>query len=309
MKWFALLPAWLAVAPWAVGVLAGCDKDMFSMDKMPWATPAEPDAKTSAQEDATVFAGLRLRSHGKPVVSLKVRDLQRRVKGEQPKVLDPFEHETIAFEGVAVPELLDSAYGLDWSAAASIEVRTRDGRRLVLPAQRFRTHKAWLAWRRMDRPDFRIAGKDIAPLYLIWDSLGDPVVAADGEFGWIGQVAAFDLVDVVGDLNALTLPADASPAALAGLKHFRQYCASCHSVNGHGGASGGELNVPVSVTEFWQAAWLATYIDNPSQVRARSAMPKLPAHVQDRAGVIAELIAYLREMAGRKVPNKPESPR
>jgi len=182
-----------------------------------------------------------------------------------------------------------------------------DGRRTVVTASRLRRYKAWLAWRRMDRPDFvvvprRLGGapQPAAPIYLIWDTRAFPDVRADGQSGWLPAATSFDLTEGQGDLEALSLPADASPAALRGLALFKTHCAACHSIDGHGGVSGPELNAPVSVTAYIARPWLVRWIDRPQAVRARAAMPPFGLQGPERGAAIDDIIAFLVEVADRR---------
>lgn len=297
----------------SLAFVAACDRNPLDKLGLSWLASSEADAKSSPDEpEVGVNAALQFKSQSKIVLTLKIADLQRRTPGVQPRVHDVFEQADIVYEGVAVEPTLDSVYGPDWSLGGSVVVSSLDGRKVALPVQRFRKHKAWLVWRRMDRPGFALtpgagAGSliEAAPLYLVWDNLNDKVLREEGETGWVPAVAAINLVDTSGGLAALSLPADASPAAIAGLALYKVHCAHCHSINGLGGSGGSELNVPMNVTEYWNAAALAEFIDDPRQVRAGSPMPKLPASIADRPLAIAQLVAFLREMVQHKVAVKP----
>jgi cytochrome c1 len=71
----------------------------------------------------------------------------------------------------------------------------------------------------------------------------------------------------------------------------------CHSINFVGGTMGGELNVPLNVTEYWKPKELIAFISNPQSVQATSKMPKLGISSEDAFAVSQ----YLEAMATQKV--------
>ena len=301
----------LAGLLWLVGCV-GCDHNPLDRLGLPWSTaPTEPAAKGAPVRLMGVDAVLQFNARGKNVLSLKIGDLQRRTPGVQPRVFDMFEQAEVVYEGVALEPTLDSVYGQDWLKAGAVSFAGLDGRKVAVPVSWIRKDKAWLVWRRMDRPGFNLspaggngAFVDAAPLYLVWDTVGNPDLRDQGEINWVPGVASINLLDAPGGLDALTLPADASPAAVAGLALYKVHCAQCHAINGIGGGGGLELNVPQSVTEYLHPEALRQFIDNPAQVRARSAMPKLPSDIKDRPAAVGQLVAFLTEMAHRKVAVK-----
>ena len=47
---------------------------------------------------------------------------------------------------------------------------------------------------------------------------------------------------------------------------------------------------------------LRQWIDKPSSVRLNAAMPPLNPEAKNRAALLSDLIAYLKAMAGKKIP-------
>lgn len=284
-------------------LLGGCDR----WNQLPFVgQAAEPDVKVTAEEEAKALAGkLQFRSRGKLVVAIRSADLAQRARGEQPRVEDFFEKALVPFEGVQVAPLLDSAFGPDWTRSESLQFVCRDGSTAAFTPRQFREAKAYLVWRRLDRPDFVVnvaaePGKvtELGPLYLIWDTSVDRDGKRPGAGNvWLPGVTAINLADATAELSAIALPADASPAAVAGFGHFKRLCASCHSLNGHGGQTGPELNAPISVTALFRPGMLEKYLDDPLQVRQRAQAPKVAKDVPDRAKVISEIAAFLQQLA------------
>ncbi|MBM3461525.1 MAG: cytochrome c [Armatimonadetes bacterium] len=85
---------------------------------------------------------------------------------------------------------------------------------------------------------------------------------------------------------------------LKGFKIFHDKCSTCHAINGAGGKSGPELNVPVNVTEYWNEKYLVPLILNARTIRANSMMPVVPGVTRKDAEL---LIVYLKYMKGRKL--------
>lgn len=279
---------------------ASCDK----LPNLPWMDSPSPDAKASSEREDELpgQASLIFLKDNVQVIAFRQSQLERKVRGEQIRVLDANERTQVAFEGAWVNSLLDSALGQDWQRSTYVEFRSEGGGSVAIATSRLAARRAWLAWGRADRRDFviRIAadnGRAVSagPLYLVWDTLAN-APASDPD-PWVMGIGALNLTNVAAVSAALGLPIDASPAARPGLVHFQAFCARCHSINGIGGGSGPELNAPFSVTQYWQAGWLEKFLDNPTAIRLGAASPKVPADVADRAKVISEIVAFLAEAA------------
>jgi mono/diheme cytochrome c family protein len=89
----------------------------------------------------------------------------------------------------------------------------------------------------------------------------------------------------------------------AGFESFQKHCMACHTLNGGGDATvGPDLNIPYNPTEYMRPEALRRLIRDPQTLR-RWPGAKMPAFesktLSDRE--LAELLAYLRHMADRKV--------
>jgi cytochrome c2 len=136
-------------------------------------------------------------------------------------------------------------------------------------------------------------GKSSSPgdFYLVWT--GDANSAQ--RFAWPYQIESMELVSA--SIFRNTEPVPASATAKKGYDLFRHTCMKCHSINFVGGTMGGELNVPLNVTEYWRSKELIQFVLNPKNVRATSKMPKLGVSSEDALAVSQ----YLEAMAKQKI--------
>jgi mono/diheme cytochrome c family protein len=144
-----------------------------------------------------------------------------------------------------------------------------------------------------------------APFYLVWS--GDTTALRRP---WPYQLARIEVVDPrrsFGRIYPTGVPADDPVArgfrAFAIESHGGDQCVACHALNRQGGSVGPELNVPRNITEYRDGATLAAFIRNSRSFRAGSAMPVFEGKLTDQE--IADILAYLRWMRGRKVTVAP----
>jgi cytochrome c2 len=125
---------------------------------------------------------------------------------------------------------------------------------------------------------------------------------------WQGSYRNSDQLPTPWSITEITLGHDSIPKELIpketnerisqGLRLWRENCLRCHSINKVGGAVGPELNVPVSITEFWPKERLHQMIENSTSLRWGSAMPSFSwLSTQDREA----LVEYLEVMSRNKV--------
>jgi mono/diheme cytochrome c family protein len=141
------------------------------------------------------------------------------------------------------------------------------------------------------------------PFYLVWLR---PEKGAITPEQWPYQIVRIEAVASLVKRFPMIAPAAKLPAnhpIRAGFAAFQKHCIVCHALNGGGDATvGPDLNVPYNPTEYMRPDALRRLIRDPQALR-RWPAAKMPAFdgktLPDRE--LAELLAYLRHMADRKV--------
>lgn len=141
------------------------------------------------------------------------------------------------------------------------------------------------------------------PFYLVWLR---PEKGGITQEQWPYQIVRIEAVAALVKRFPMIAPAaklSAGHPIRAGFAVFQKHCIVCHTLNGGGDATlGPDLNVPYSPTEYLRPDALRRLIRDPQALR-RWPAAKMPAFdskaLPDRE--LAELLAYLRHMADRKV--------
>lgn len=179
-----------------------------------------------------------------------------------------------------------------------LRFRCKDGYLPIMPLARAQGGKALIAIRDLGAPAGKKwqprpeggANSTPEPSYLVWvSSSGDP-----DEYPWPYQMVAIELVT---PSEALGEAAPGVSTGNAGFQLFVTHCLKCHSINGLGGTMGPELNVPCSVTEYWNPRFLSAFIANASSIRAQTKMPDFRSLPEKD---IQSIVGYLEYMAGHK---------
>lgn len=166
--------------------------------------------------------------------------------------------------------------------------------------------RAWLAIEDPAKPWPALGnGKPSAgPFYLVWT---EPQAGRISPEQWPFQVASIRRLAPVAVRFPALLPgaeiANDDPINL-GFSVFQKNCLACHRLNGAGDAQfGPDLNLPHSPTEYFQPAFLRSYIRDPQSLRQwpQAKMPGFSSAVLDDSELDA-LLAYLTHMAARKQP-------
>jgi cytochrome c2 len=284
-----------------VAAASACQSPVPAPPAQPAATPGTPKAAQAVLETVAADGVARRWS----VAQLAAIAPPRAVP-----VWDPQENAEVRYWAMPLPALLDALLGPAWRQASDVLGVARDGYSAPIAVSRLVRKPSWLAVARLDaagaQQPLRMQPKDRpaidgGPFYIIWDSLGDAAVRAEGDHGWPYQLVRIEVVDLAQRYPGLAVPAaalasaaDSGAAAMRGQQIFARYCLPCHAVGGNGGRVGPELVVPVGVVHTWQPRWLAAWIDDPLQVRADAKMPRPPLPEGDRRGHIADVIAYLQ---------------
>jgi mono/diheme cytochrome c family protein len=123
---------------------------------------------------------------------------------------------------------------------------------------------------------------------------------------WPVQITRIEELQPLAKRFPMILPAPtvaANHPIRAGFAAFQKHCMSCHTLNGAGDWTvGPDLNIPYSPTEYMRPEALRRLIRDPQSLHRwpASKMPAFDAKtLSDRE--LAELVAYLRHMADRKV--------
>jgi mono/diheme cytochrome c family protein len=146
------------------------------------------------------------------------------------------------------------------------------------------------------------------PFHLVWVRADKAAVAPEL---WPAQITRIEEMQPLAKRFPMILPAPSVAAnhpIRAGFAAFQKHCMGCHTLNGGGDSTlGPDLNLPYNPTEYMRPEALRRLIRDPQSLR-RWPGSKMPAFdvktVSDRE--LAELLAYLRHMADRKVAPPPK---
>jgi mono/diheme cytochrome c family protein len=212
---------------------------------------------------------------------------------------------SMTFRAIPFASLLDGVATED-----SIRFVAADGFAATLPAAALLAHDggavAYLAVEPADAPWPSLkAGQPgtAGPFYLVWLR---PEKGGITQEQWPYQIVRIEAVAALVKRFPMIAPAVKLPAGhpiRAGFAAFQKHCIACHTLNGGGDATvGPDLNLPYSPTEYMRPDALRRLIRDPQALR-RWPAAKMPAFdsktLPDRE--LAELVAYLRHMADRKV--------
>jgi mono/diheme cytochrome c family protein len=151
-------------------------------------------------------------------------------------------------------------------------------------------------WPPLHADDAATAG----PYYVVWVN---PTHASIDPHYWPYQVETITVGKATEDPLILPAPTLARDSAeWLGYRVYAKHCSSCHKLNGSGAAEmGPDLNLPMNPTEYFRDGLLSEFIRDPASVRKYpgSRMSAFPATVISDTE-LAQLLAYLRHMSGRK---------
>jgi mono/diheme cytochrome c family protein len=211
---------------------------------------------------------------------------------------------SMSFRAVPIAALLDATPPED-----SVRFTAADGFVATLPAAMLLARDgavAYLAVEPADAPWPTLkAGQagSAGPFYLVWTR---PEKGAITPEQWPYQIVRIEAVASLVKRFPMIAPAaklQANHPIRAGFAAFQKHCMVCHTLNGGGDATlGPDLNIPYNPTEYLRPDALRRLIRDPQALR-RWPGAKMPAFdsktLPDRD--LAELLAYLRHMADRKV--------
>jgi len=244
--------------------------------------------------------------HGREIKKILLRDLVAENKSFDVTFFEPHESQNKIYQAIDLNLLLQKTYGADWMKNEEILFTCVDGYQPSVAMEKFSKFHGFLAYAEKDKKDFKVINVkqnkeviDLAPLYLMWDNTKIKSVKH-----WPNpyQIVAVDLISFNDRYPKLAPPTN-DKKVQRGFMHFRNYCITCHSINGQGGEKSVELNYPVNVTEYYREEWLEKWISNPTSIRFNAAMPEVVFEEDNktRKEVIKEIIAYLKAMTAKKI--------
>jgi mono/diheme cytochrome c family protein len=256
---------------------------------------------------------LRFARHGEKVSVRSLASLREAADVATVRVYEPYEKREVSFRALPLAAVLDAVYSPSWRNEEELLFTCRDGYQPTVPVKRVLEHNAWLAFDRVDTPDFQIrkqeSGKskqiDLGPFYLVWQNLDDAQIRQEWDYGWPYQLVAVDLIRARDRYPKLSPPEGAPQEVQRGFVAFRIHCSKCHALNGEGGRIGPELNAAASPLEYRDPEWLRTWIEEPSRIRADARMPPLNPALPDRAETVDDILAYLEAMRAARPPATP----
>ncbi|MFO1419193.1 MAG: cytochrome c [Methylotetracoccus sp.] len=209
----------------------------------------------------------------------------------------------VDYLALPINPLLDRWFGEAWKAPDSeLVFVAEDGYRSAIPGSRLQAKRALLAHARADGAPFAVdnpsqheKGIRLGPYYLIWDNRADAELIERGAYGWPYQVVRVELRTSADD-RAL-LPASPTAESRQALADVKEYCLSCHRINGQGGEKYPEDLL--QATCRWNRGAFEEWIDDPARVRPGTRMPPLDRMLPaaKRSEVIDRLADYLWTLA------------
>ena len=242
-----------------------------------------------------VFSVNEIMKAGKSVVSVKVDN--------------PTDSKIHTYEGISLTLLLEQIFGNGWKAFDAVQFTTQDGYQPIIPTSSITANFGLIATGENGDSGFgklkRKNGEtvDPGPFFLVWENIKNTAAKKDSWLSWPWQITSIELTSFTREFPHSAPPEQAGNLAQKGFLEFQQHCIKCHTINGEGGGIGPELNYPANVTEYWKEDWLARFIADPQRVRANSKMISFYRDVDNRQAIIASIIAYLKVMKDKKIPN------
>jgi mono/diheme cytochrome c family protein len=270
-----------------------------------------PAAQAQQGDESRTLAFSR---RSEPVASRTLASLSAAIPPATVRVFEPYEAREVDFVALPLEQVLDAVYSTSWRSEEELLFTCSDGYQPTVPVERVLSHKAWLAFDRVDQDGFTVRKSEsgsvkriaVGPFYLIWENLEDEQIRLEADYGWPYQLVGVDLIRSRDYFPKMTPAPGASREVMAGFAAYRVHCSKCHKLNGEGGSIGPELNAQASPLEYRDPKWLRSWIEDPSRIKPTTRMPPLNPALPDRARVVEEILAYLTAMvtAGRDLGDR-----
>jgi len=239
-----------------------------------------------------------------PEIKLDLLDLQAKNRLGKDTIItianDPVYHKKKKYNAVSASFLIKNEIDLSKIDPKNTKIvfECIDGYKPEMPLDLFLKAKPYLAFKDIDAPKgskwekIHKNGNEMSadPFYIVYESVSEK----DIRYKW-----PYNLVKIhLEPLNKSTkeLFPIKNKELESGYTLFKNYCITCHSLNGIGGKMGPELNYPKSVTEYWKEDQLVDYIVNPASFRDKVKMPTLGISKQQSQ----EIVDYLKYMSENK---------
>ena len=237
-------------------------------------------------------------------IKLDLLDLQKKNKLGKDTVVtiskDPVYHKQKKYKAVNASILIKNEIDLTKIDPKNTKIvfECSDGYKPEMPLELFLKANPYLVFEDIDAPKgakWEAIIKDgnkmnAEPFYIVYTSVSEK----DSRYKW-----PYNLVKIYLE------PLNKSTVELFPLKNrklesgytlFKNYCITCHAINGIGGTMGPELNYPKSVTEYWKENELVNYIVKPVSFRNKVKMPTLGISKKQSQ----EIVDYLKYMSKNK---------
>ena len=210
-------------------------------------------------------------------------------------------HVRVRYTGYRTTAVLARLFGPDWRQRGdTVEFRALDGYVSRIAVRRLLGVRSWLVFARADGAAFTVDNLQqnetdvpLGPYYLVWDTVGNPALLAEGARNWPYQVAE---IGIVARSDRALRPPGLAPRFFEGAGLTRTHCLTCHTVNGFGGAKfPGDL---AALARGYAAADFIRLVLDPSSVRQGATMPPLADRQPEaeRRRMARAVFDYLRAM-------------
>ncbi|UPT73218.1 MAG: cytochrome c [Elusimicrobiota bacterium] len=232
----------------------------------------------------------------KEVLRVAASDMAKRPNARTIEIFDPAFKKPKKYRAVPVKDLLTAAFGGAWSENALGELffDALDGYRSHAKVSVLMQSGGMIAFEDLDAAGWEAIpnkGMTPAPYYLVWTG---PEQKPKSGYPWPWAVVGVKMA-ILEDEYPNALPKGAGPdsAPARGWAVFKRSCISCHSMSGHGGTVGPDLNAPRGITRYQRRSFLKKFIKQASAFRHT----KMPDFGELEPKELSDLMAYFDHMS------------
>lgn len=249
---------------------------------------------------------LTFKQRGVTVMEFSLEELLQKVPAQDIDIFEQHMDLRRVYRGFNFQKLLTLVFSDVWQQSEEILFTCVDGYQPSIPVAKFKTNLAYLVFENkagtftLDNNLQHKTNVSLRPFYLVWENVKNRAIRAEGVGDWPYQIVSVDLIRFIDKFPDIAPPLSSSLKAREGFSAFRKECIKCHTINGQGGAMGGELNYPVNVTEYWKENFLIKWIRDPKSIRYHASMPGLDAVDDNAADTAQNVVVYLKAMVRYK---------